>query len=625
MHIDGPWFKDEHGRTLILRGANLGGSTKVPYRPDGATYIREGFFDHRAVSFVGRPFPLDEADEHFARLRAWGMTFLRFLITWEAIEHAGPGQYDEEYLDYVYRVIEKAGEYGIDVFIDPHQDVWSRFTGGDGAPGWTLEAVGMDITRMSETGAAIVHPIHGDPFPRMIWPTNYDKLGAATMFTLFFAGNDLAPKTLIDGVPVQEYLQGHYIAAVKQLALRLRDLPNVVGYDSLNEPGSGFVGVADLNSAHRGFLRAGASPTFWQAILAGAGYPQEVDFWELRLPRPRRTGRITLNPNGVSLWRDGCECIWKTNGVWSDEGGQPRLLKPDHFAQIAGRKIDFVRDYLKPFARRFITEIRSAHPETLLFVEGVPDGRHPDWGPDDPPGAVNAAHWYDALTLFTKHFNPWLTIDIHTRRPSFGMRAIRRSFARQLGRVKQAAADHMGNIPTVIGEFGIPFDLNEKKAYRTGDFSEHVRALDATYAAMDANLLSCTIWNYTADNTNARGDMWNDEDLSIFSRDQQTDRSDIHSGGRGLPAIVRPYARKIAGEPLHMRFDLKRRIFELEFRHDPSVAAPTEIFVPALHYPNGYAVEVSDGTFEMNQEEQTLLVRHDASRNMHRVTVKPKD
>ena len=107
MHIDGPWFKDEHGRTLILRGANLGGSTKVPYRPDGATYIREGFFDHRAVSFVGRPFPLDEADEHFARLRAWGMTFLRFLITWEAIEHAGPGQYDEEYLDYVYRVIKR--------------------------------------------------------------------------------------------------------------------------------------------------------------------------------------------------------------------------------------------------------------------------------------------------------------------------------------------------------------------------------------------------------------------------------------------------------------------------------------------------------------------------------------
>ena len=89
--VSGSRLVDQHGRTLMLRGANVGGSSKVPRAPNGATHIREGFLDHRLVSFVGRPFPLGEADEHFARLREWGMTFLRLVVTWEAVEHPGPG------------------------------------------------------------------------------------------------------------------------------------------------------------------------------------------------------------------------------------------------------------------------------------------------------------------------------------------------------------------------------------------------------------------------------------------------------------------------------------------------------------------------------------------------------
>lgn len=102
-----------------MRGVNLGGSSKVPRTPDGPTWNQQGFFDHRHISFIGRPFPLEEADEHFSRLNKWGLTFLRFLVTWEAIEHAGPGLYDEAYLDYLYTVVQKAAEYDIHLFIDP--------------------------------------------------------------------------------------------------------------------------------------------------------------------------------------------------------------------------------------------------------------------------------------------------------------------------------------------------------------------------------------------------------------------------------------------------------------------------------------------------------------------------
>jgi hypothetical protein len=616
LRIEGPWFKDEHGRTLILRGVNLGGSSKVPCRPNGATHIREGFFDHRNVSFVGRPFPLEEADEHFSRLRAWGFTFLRFLVTWEAIEHAGPGIYDEAYLDYLVEVVGKAAEYGIDLFIDPHQDVWSCVSGGDGAPGWTFEIVGMDVTRFSETGAAIVHAIHGDPFPRMIWPTNYTKLAAATMFTLFFGGNDFAPQTMVDGEPVQEYLQRHYVNAIKQIARRLRGLPNVVGYDALNEPSAGFIGRADLNGTG-GLLRLGDSPTPFQAMLLGAGFPQEVEVWRIGITGNRRRGSRLVNPDGVRVWRAGCDCIWREHGVWDlGADGTPRLLRPDYFAEA-----DFANDYLRPFAKRFAREIRSVDPEALTFVEGEPGVGDLRWGPGDAPDVVNAAHWYDGMTLVTKNFIPFLGVDFHTGKFVFGQKRVRRSFVEQLAHIKDWGTEQMG-APTLIGEFGIPFDMQDQRAYRTGGFSRQARAMDASFRAMEANLLSCTLWNYTADNDNRRGDQWNGEDLSIFSRDQQGEPDDINSGGRALEAVVRPYARKVAGEPQRLAFDLKHRTFEFEFRHDPRVSAPTEIFVPNYQYPDGYTVEVSDGTYEADRAGQTLIYRHSTDRDVHYIRVR---
>ncbi len=374
IHIEGPHFKDEFGRTLMLRGVNLGGSSKVPYRPNGATHLLEGFFDHRNVSFVGRPFPLEEADEHFRRLKSWGLTFLRFLVTWEAIEHGGPGIYDQEYLDYLHAIIEKAAEYGITVFIDPHQDVWSRFTGGDGAPGWTLEAAGLDITHLCENGAALLHQFQCDPFPHNIWSTNEGKLATATLFTLFFGGSDFAPQVNVEGEPVQEFLQRHYIQAIQQVALHLRDLPNVLGYDSMNEPLKGYIGWKNLltNSSE---LNLGPSPAPFQGMLLGEGIPQEVAVWKLTRLGLVRAGTTRVDPGGVRAWQAGRDCIWRQHGVWDfDASGSPRLLRPDYFTCVNGREVDFYCDYFAPFARRYASAIRAVDPRVVIFVEGATDG-----------------------------------------------------------------------------------------------------------------------------------------------------------------------------------------------------------------------------------------------------------
>ena len=86
-------FRDTAGRTLLLRGINFTGSAKTPIGQPGPQL--DNFWESAEsgdVSFVGRVLRLEngEADVHLARLREWVITTLRYLFTWESIEHKGP-------------------------------------------------------------------------------------------------------------------------------------------------------------------------------------------------------------------------------------------------------------------------------------------------------------------------------------------------------------------------------------------------------------------------------------------------------------------------------------------------------------------------------------------------------
>jgi hypothetical protein len=339
----------------------------------------------------------------------------------------------------------------------------------------------------------------------------------------------------------------------------------------------------------------------------------------------KRLGTRELNEPRVRAWREGFDCVWRQNGVWDlDEQGEARLFHPDHFAKVNGREVEFGRDYYRPFANRFAEAIRAVDRDALIFVEAEPTQLPPRWTQSDARSIVWAPHWYDATVLLTKRFNPFIAVDSRTAKLVFGPGTIRRSFAAQLAHLKHGAAEQLSGVPTLIGECGIPFDLQGKRAYRTGDFDAQIKAMDRTFRAIEDNLLNVTLWNYTADNTNARGDQWNGEDLSIFSHDQQTDPADLHSGGRALPAAVRPYPRATAGKLLHVSFDWKRKVFEMAFQHDPQVAAPTEMFVPNFQYPHGYVVRVSDGTFETKPSEQTLIYWHSHERETHTIHIQSR-
>ncbi len=601
LRISGRWFLDPKDRRVLLRGVNLGGSSKLPYFKDGEGRDPAWLAPQRSPTFVGRPFPIGEADEHFRRLAGWGFNCLRLLTTWEAVEHGGPGLYDEAYLDYFARVVKKAAEYGLFVYIDPHQDVWSRWSGGDGAPAWTLELTGFNLKNLDAAEAAVTMAGRYPDYDPMIWVNNNRRLAAGTMFTLFFAGDRFAPQTRMEGAPVQGYLQDHFIAAMRQVALRLQGLNHVLGFGPLNEPNAGFIGLPSL-SQPLFFKQKGPALTGFEALYIPAGFTTETPLNKLEGFSLRPDGTVVLNPGKVSAWQTPQRDIWRAHGVWDLDGrGRPVLLRDDYFSGAR-----FFEDGVRPFSLRFAQMMAEIEPAWALFVEGQP-GSTERFNLPARMMAVNASHWYDQPTLMTGHYDPDLGYDWFERRSVYGRENVRRSISDQIGFLRQLSQTDQGEIPTLIGEFGLPYDLDGGAAYRSGDFSAQIEAADSYYAALDEHLVHAAQWNYTADNSNAWGDQWNLEDLSIFSRDQQSEPDDPDSGGRGLAGFVRPTLRACAGLPLAQRFDRESGAFTLKIDADPDLLAPTVLFVPRLQYPDGLDARVSSGTVDYDPLTQEMV------------------
>jgi hypothetical protein len=596
MRVSGSHIIDDSGRILLLRGCNLGGGSKLPSVPAG---------DPSGVSFVGRPFPLEEAEEHFDNLKRSGLGLIRLVVTWEALEHSGPGVYDEAYLAYLRKLLLEAEKKGLSVIMDPHQDVWSRWTGGDGAPAWTLEKLGFDLERLDAVGAALTMERYaenhrGRAYPAMIWPVNYSLYGAATLFTLFFAGNAYAPDLTIEGEKVQDWLQERYIACFRHCYRRLKNCKAIIGWEAMNEPHPGFIGCRDLNGPANRVVALGAVPSPWEAMAAASGKPVKVPVYIPWLKNPVRTGRALINPRGLSLFKPGFSCPWKQAGVWAGEGEDMRLLKKDHFALYKGRPARFNDDFLKPFMSRFFDRMREAGRPAIFFVQGFPQGEPLSWSAADGEGAAHGFHCYDGPTLFTKTFRPWITADEKTGRVILGREKTAAFYSLRLKSLREWTRDNMGDMPCFLGEFGLPFDLNNRRAYRgKEDYRLHEEALSLYYDGIDENLLHAAIWNYTPGNTPGEGDGWNGEDLSIY----------LGGKGRAMGGWLRPYPIATAGVPLLVRWDRKRAFFRYRFRAVAAIEAPTEIYAPPEWLGSKPLIRVSGGLQgEYREEERRIFV-----------------
>jgi hypothetical protein len=190
-----------------------------------------------------------------------------------------------------------------------------------------------------------------------------------------------------------------------------------------------------------------------------------------------------------------------------------------------------------------------------MFVHPPVFAMPPPLEEDDLAGrCCYSTHYYDGLTLVTRHWN-WFNSDALglirgkyknvLQSVRIGEKAIRKSFQEQLGMFKDDAlmiSTGAYTYPTIIGEIGTPFDMDGKRAYGwtdngryAGDYSNQQKALDASLNAADgSNSLNWTIWTYCPDSDHTWGDGWNMEDLSIWSADDLRPRiPEISSFGVG--------------------------------------------------------------------------------------------
>lgn len=184
VSVSGENFVDAQGRTVVFNGIN---------------HVNKS----RDQGYVCSDDSLT-----FIKFRDWGFNLVRYGIIWDRLEPQ-PGVIDTAYLRQIDRRVRWAGENGIYLLLDMHQDLYS-YKWADGAPEWATITDSLPHV----TGA--------------VWSDAYMMSPALNRAFDHFWRNTPAS----DGVGLMD----HYAAVWRVVASRYADSAWVVGYDVMNEP-----------------------------------------------------------------------------------------------------------------------------------------------------------------------------------------------------------------------------------------------------------------------------------------------------------------------------------------------------------------------------------------------------
>lgn len=395
-------------------------------------------------------------------------------------------------------------------------------------------------------------------------------------FACLLAGDKAFPGLEAEGVNIKDYLQEAYAASWAKVAERVSDLPNVMGYDIMNEPEGNFLVLAAEAAAIQLNAPKGAH-----------------DFLVNQFKDDPETGEMLFNViMALRLLPPDTEP--ETLRLWG-------LDKLD-LMNILSLNYGFDRNQLTPFYDRVGKSILEKDPKAVIYIE-------PSMNVTALLGSVAGGMWDVSMarppSLPHVVFAPHSYADIY---PFIGFNQQPRQFTEQEVRYRDytsqlsgagALAEHsLGNVPVVFGEFGTYFNFNGIEQSKAEGYKVSSEVLDNYYEAFDGMFQSRILWCHSPDNDYKYGDWWNHEDFSIIDPEGKP-RSEL--------AWARPFPRALAGKPISVHFWSDYHYFDPE-KGKPNPAhelelvyasketdAPTEISIPELQYPDGFYVWVSDG------------------------------
>jgi len=512
IHVDNGNFVDREGRVRLFRGIN----SVIKWFP---------WYD---------PVMLDPARHQM--LADWGFNAIRLGSMWNGFQPEEEGKVNETYADILKEIVEGLGSVGIYTYLDMHQDMLTEKADYEGVPRWL--------------SSKFKPPEHAYP-----WPMN-NTHGFSTWACGYFS------QEISNGF--QQLYTEHkkeFAEFWRQVAIRFRNNPAILGYELMNEPWTG-----DIFSDASIILPGNAGYELLEPFFnAASDAIREVDdetiiFWE------PVTYSYIVNVNENIILDSVLDAYLKTHNFTDF---LPILEKACGDMADDFRMSDVEEEFTKVLEN--LADTRKHRIDYASDTRGRPNILGP--GFTAPPGGPD----YLNRTALSWHYYCWALGFSSDEEFDPVLKAVCDDFlGPMVFNTVDSTAQEIGGSATFLTEFGLC-----APSYDHPDWQGSI-VCDFILDQADQHLQSWSYWD------TAYGDIfWDSNGEPILD---------------AVKVFTRPYPQATAGFPIKLEFQVETRNFMFEYQPNSQIASPTEIYVPHLIYNDGFIVEVSEN-LEWKEDE----------------------